>query len=144
MKALIILFVFTNPAWAECDPDQRTFVACSFPNGKYVEVCLADEYIQYRYGRLGQSPELHLALPYGDRAELVEWPGIGRTIWEAVRLTNEDIVYEVYGGFDKVEAVEWDPETEISPVFGGIYIEDLRGDVLAHLECIPGTVDYAF
>lgn len=144
MRAVFALLAFTNPAWAECNPDQHTFMACSFSNGKYVEVCLAEEFVRYRFGRLGQSPELHLALPYGYGAELVPWPGIGRTIWEAVRLTNEDVVYEVYGGFDKVEAIEWDPETEISPVFGGIYIEDLQGEVLAHLECTPGTVDYEF
>ena len=144
MKVLVALLVVTNPAWAECDPDQNMFMACSFPNGKYVEVCLTDELARYRYGRPGQSPELHLALPYGDGAEFVPWQGIGRTIWEAVRFTNEDVVYEVYGGFDRVEAVEWDPETEVSPVFGGIYVEDRQGEVLARLECTPGTVEYVF
>lgn len=28
--------------------------------------------------------------------------------------------------------------------FGGIRIEDMDGTELAHLECLPGTVEYGF
>lgn len=143
MKTLFALIAFTNPAWALCNPDERTFLTCEFPNGKYVEVCMNDEYVRYRFGRLGQSPELHLARSYGDGAEAVPWNGVGRAIWEAVRLTNGDITYEVYGGFDKIDAIEDNPDAG-SPFFGGIFVTDGQGTELAHLQCIPSTVDYSF
>lgn len=121
-------------------------MSCSFANGKAVEVCTTDDVVRYRFGRPEQTPELALSLRFGQRAEAVPWPGIGRTIWEAVRLTNNDVIYEIYGGFDKFEALKDDPminfEDDIHPQFGGIYIEDRQGNVLAHLQCIPRTVDY--
>ncbi len=144
MKTLLALIAFTNPAWAACDAGERLFMGCTFDNGKVVEVCMTDEVARYTFGRQGQTPELALSLRFGEGAEFVPWPGIGRTIWEAVRIANNDVIYEVYGGFDKQESVEWDPETEISPTFGGIYIEDLKGVELAHLQCTPGTVDYGY
>ncbi len=144
MRAILALIAFTNPAWADCAANERTFMSCSFANGKYVEVCTTDDVARYRFGRPGQTPELALSLRFGQGAEAVPWPGLGRTIWEAVRLTNNDVVYEVYGGFDKFEAVEDDPDDDIFPQFGGIYIEDRLGIELAHLQCIPSTVDYAY
>jgi hypothetical protein len=117
-------------------------MSCSFANGKAVEVCTTDDVARYRFGRPGQTPEL--SLRFGEGAEAVPWSGIGRTIWEAVRLTSNDVIYEVYGGFDKFEAVEDDPNDDIYPQFGGIYIEDRQGNELAHLQCIPSTVDYAY
>lgn len=144
MKRILALIAFTNPAWAACTADERIFMACSFDNGKAVEVCMSDDIARYTFGRPGQTPELALSLRFGQGAEAVPWPGVGRTIWEAVRLTNNDVIYEVYGGFDKQEAVEWDPDKDPNPTFGGIYIEDLDGTALAHLRCSAGTVDYGF
>lgn len=143
MRALFVLLIWTNAAWADCAPNERTFMACSFPNGKAVEVCMTDNITRYSYGRPGQTPELALSLRFGQGADAVPWNGVGRTIWEAVRLSNNDVVYEVYGGFDRLNAVDDTiPIEEI--MFGGIFIEDQNGNELAHLRCIPATVDYAF
>ena len=109
MRLIFTLLVFTNPAWADCTADERRFMACTFDTRKAVEVCMTDDLARYSFGPIGQAPELELSLRFGQGAEAVPWPGIGRSIWEAVRLTNNDVIYEVYGGFDKQEAVEWNP-----------------------------------
>ena len=79
---------------------------------------------------------------------MVPWNGVGRTIWEAIRLTNNDVVYEVYGGFDRLLAVEDhvrdESEMDLDPVFGGIFVEDFDGTELAHLHCLPETVNYGY
>jgi hypothetical protein len=144
MRLILALITLTNPAWAACASDERTFMSCTFANGKAVEVCMTDNVARYSFGRPGQTPELALSLRFGQGAEFVPWNGIGRTISEAVRLTNNDVTYEVYGGLDKFEAFEDDPNDDIYPLFGGIYIEDRQGKELAYLECIPSTVTYAY
>jgi len=144
MRLAVGLIFITNAAWAECASHERTFMACQFENGKAVEVCTTDEEARYAFGVPGQTPELAMSLAFGQGAEAVPWNGVGRTIWEGVRLTNNDVVYEVYGGFDRLEDVEWDPATEASPAFGGVVVEDGKGNELAHLHCVAGTVDYAF
>ena len=105
---------------------------------------MTDNLARYSFGQPGHTPELALSLGFGQGAEFVPWTGIGRTVWEAVRLTNNDVTYEVYGGLDKFEAFEDDPNDDIYPLFGGIYIEDRQGKELAYLECIPSTVTYAY
>lgn len=143
MRPLFALLIFTNPAWAACNANEDVFMACDFPNGKAVQVCMSDDIVRYSYGRPGQSPELALSLAFGNGAEALPWNGVGRSIWEAVLLTNNDVVYEVYAGFDRINAAdETIPIEDI--MFGGIYIEDRKGNELAHLRCIPSTVDYAF
>ncbi|MFQ3183564.1 MAG: hypothetical protein ACI9RO_000789 [Alteromonas macleodii] len=72
------------------------------------------------------------------------WPGIGRTIWEALRLINNDVIYEVYGGFDKLKVDDDNPKKHIYSRFGGIYIEDFLGNELPDLQCIPSTVVYTY
>jgi hypothetical protein len=144
MRLILALIAFTNPAWADCVGSERTFMSCSFDNGKVVEVCMTDNHARYSFGRLGQAPELVLSLRFGLGAEAVPWPGIGRTIWEALRLINNDVIYEVYGGFDKFKVDEDNPKEHIHSRFGGIYIEDFLGNELAHLQCIPSTVVYTY
>jgi hypothetical protein len=144
MRLILALITVTNPAWAACAGNERTFMSCNFANGKAVEVCMTDNLARYSFGQPGHTPELALSLGFGQGAEFVPWTGIGRTVWEAVRLTNNDITYDVYGGFDKFEAVEDDPNDDVYPQFGGIYIVDRLGKHLAHLQCIPSTVNYAY
>ncbi len=144
MKLILPLILASNAAWAACDDNEYLFMSCTFPGGKMVEVCTDGSFVDYTFGHPNQTPELSISLAFQEGAEMVPWPGIGRSIWEAVRITNNDVTYEIYAGFDKQEAVEWDPETEVSPVFGGIYIEDVDGAEIAHLECVAGTVDYGY
>lgn len=119
-------------------------MSCMFDNGKAVEVCTDGNFVEYAFGYPNQRPELAVTLAFQEGAEMVPWNGVGRTIWEAIRLTNNDVVYEVYGGFDKQASVEWDPATDPNPTFGGIVVEDFAGNELAHLRCTPGTVDYGY
>jgi len=109
-------------------------------NGKVVTVCKDDQTASYRFGPPDGPAELQLRRPFGAGAEALPWPGIGRTIWEAVRLSNGDVTYEVYAGFDKFDAVQAPDE---DPRFGGIRVEQ-DGTEIAHLHCAAGGVDYAF
>ena len=66
---------------------------------------------------------------------------IGRTIWEAIRLRNNAVIYEVYAGFDKFDAV--DPEKPDSRFGGVVVLQDGKGEI-AHLKCLAGTVKYTY
>jgi len=100
-------------------------------------------FVDYTFGRPNERPELALTLAFQEGAETVPWNGVGRTIWEAIRLTNNDITYEVYGGFDRLLAVdETKPHGEV--FFGGIVVEGVDGTELAHLRCDPSTVNYGY
>lgn len=144
MRWVLAVFAFTPAAWAQCDDQQHLFLACSFANGKSVQVCTDGSTVDYTFGRPGQPPELTLNLVYHEGAEYVEWPGVGSTIWEAIRLTNGDITYEVYGGFERLPANGESDEVQVSPFFGGISVTDLAGLELAHLSCVPETVNFGY
>ena len=143
MRLILPLIFCANAAWADCEPGKELFMACSFQNGKAVEVCTDGNVVDYTFGRPGQRPELALSLPFEGGAEMVPWNGVSRSIWEAIRLRNNDVVYEVYGGFDRQLAVD-DTKTHAEVFFGGIYVEDMNGNELAHLSCNPATVKYSF
>lgn len=143
MRLILPLIFCANAAWADCEPDKELFMACSFPNGKAVEVCTDRNLVDYTFGRLGQRPELAISLAFQDGAEMVPWSGAGRSIWEAIRLTNDDVVYEVYGGFDRQLAAD-ETKTLAEVFFGGILVEDINGNELAHLTCEPATVNYSY
>lgn len=143
MRLILPLLFCTNAAWADCAPDQELFLGCTFPNGKSVEVCTDGNLVDYTFGRPGQRPELAISLAFQEGAEMVPWNGVGRSIWEAIRLTNNDVVYEVYGGFDRHLAAD-DTKTHGEVFFGGIFVEDIDGNELAHLLCDPSTVNYGY
>ncbi|KPP93695.1 MAG: Mitochondrial ribosomal protein L51 / S25 / CI-B8 domain [Rhodobacteraceae bacterium HLUCCA08] len=140
MRGFLAAMAFPNAIWAECLPQEDPFLSCRFDNGKAVEVCLTEETARYSFGRPGQAPELALTLAFGGGAEFVPWNGVGRDIWEAVRLTNNAITYEVYGGFDRMTAAD----DSVVSHFGGIVVLDAKGVELAHLICRPETVSYAY
>lgn len=140
LTGLFIGVTCTNAALADCVPPEVKFLSCAFSNGKQVEVCTDGNFARYTFGRPGQDAELALRQAFGEGAEMIPWNGVGRSIWEAIRLQNNDVVYEIYGGIDKQLAIEEDPEA----TFGGIFIEDSNGNELAHLRCLPRTVDYGY
>lgn len=143
MRLIFSLIFFANAVWADCEPDKELFMACSFQNGKAVEVCTDGNFVDYTFGRPGQRPELAISLAFQEGAEMVPWNGVGRSIWEAIRLTNNDVVYEVYGGFDRQLAVD-ETKTLAEVFFGGILVEDINGNELTHLRCNPVTVNYSY
>ncbi|MBQ0751040.1 MAG: hypothetical protein KBT70_12655 [Roseovarius sp.] len=136
-----LLSVLALPA-AACPEGQTLFLDCDMERGgKALQVCRSETQVSYRFGPKGGTPELALTRPIGEGAEFVPWPGIGRTIWEAVRLRNNAVIYEVYAGFDKFDAVD---DSKPDSRFGGVVVmQDEKGEI-AHLKCRAGTVDYGF
>lgn len=131
-----------TPGLAACPEGETLFLRCDMERGgKVLQLCRSDQQVSYSYGPKGGAPELALSRSVGQGAEIVPWPGIGRTIWEAVRLRNNEVIYEVYAGFDKFDAV--DPDKPDSRFGGVVVLEDTKGEV-AHLKCRAGTVDYSF
>jgi hypothetical protein len=125
-----------------CPEDQTLFLRCDMERGgKELQLCRGDVQVSYSYGPKGSAPELALSRRVGQGADIVPWPGIGRTVWEAVRLRNDDVIYEVYAGFDKFDAV--DPDKPDSRFGGVVVMQDGKGEI-AHLKCRAGTVDYSY
>ena len=137
---VIVAFSWTNSTLAACLEDEEVFLSCAFKNGRTVEVCTTDETARYTYGAPGQTPELSLSRTFGAGAEKIPWNGVGRSIWEAIWLKNNDVIYEVYGGFDRMTAAD----DTVASHFGGIVVEDATGQVLLHLHCLPDTFYYAY
>jgi hypothetical protein len=136
-----LLSVIALPATA-CREGQTLFLSCDMERGgKVLHVCSSEKDLSYSFGPKGGAPDLALTRPIGDGAEIVPWPGIGRTIWEAVRLRNNAVIYEAYAGFDKFDAVD---DTKPDSRFGGVVVlQDGKGEI-AHLKCRAGTVEYSF
>ena len=140
MRPVFALIMFTNPVWAECIGLEEPFMSCSFANDKAVEVCTDGNFARYTIGRPGQDAELALRQAFGEGAVFIPWTGVGREIAEVMIVTNNDITYEVYAGFDRMTAAD---ESVVSH-FGGIYVSDQDGAELAHLICIPSSVNYGY
>lgn len=131
LRAVALLVVCAAPAGAACPEGAEVLVSCTLKGGaKQLDTCLIGDHAMYRYGPTGAVPELDLLHPVTD-VDMEPWPGVSRTIWEAVRFANKDVIYEVY------YSIERDPEaTEMS---GGVTV--LRGEeTLASLACDPGSV----
>ena len=139
---LAVLGLWAAPVRAGCAAGQELFLRCDIAgDGKAVELCHDERKLSYRFGPKGGAPELALSLRFGEGAEHEPWPGIGRTIWEAMRLRNNDVLYEVYAGFDKIDAVEPGPPDGL---FGGIVVHRDGVGEIAHLRCRAGTVEYVY
>ncbi|MCA0043017.1 hypothetical protein [Celeribacter litoreus] len=116
-------------AMAQSDP----LFHCHFPNGKEVTINVQAEGVSYAFGPPHAAPELQLERPYAD-VGVLPWNGVGRSIWEEIRIPNGDVTYAVWGSFDRM--------TEAHEVSGGIVVER-GGEELARLDCAPSGVIYA-
>ncbi len=105
---------------------------------------MTGERTRYAYGRAGQTPELEISRRFGAGAEFTPWPGVGGSIWESIRFTNSDVIYEVYAGLERFAAVEDSPEFKEHPQFGGILVLDSDESEIAHFKCIPRSVLYNY
>lgn len=127
---------------AACLKGEQTFMSCRIEgSNKQLRVCFDDRIAFYRFGVVGEAPELELAEPLFTLA-YTPWPGTGRAIWEAVAIENAGYVYEVSAGFERMFD---DEEFEDIPHrgFGGVRVT--RGEaVIADLSCDRATVDYAW
>ena len=134
LTVLLALFALPGTALAQCPTGAETLIACTLKGGtKRVETCLMGESALYRFGPVGGTPELELSAHIRD-VGMTPWPGVSRSIWEAVIFYNRDISYEVSYAIDR------DPEA--NEVTGSVAV--LRGDdTLAILDCDRGTVQSA-
>lgn len=139
MRSALVLSVLIGgaaSARAACMPEEQTFMACQIEgSGKSLRVCFDDGTVHYRFGPLGQSPELALSSSVA-KVDYTPWPGIGRAIWENVRFTNAGYIYEVYAGFDRMSEDD-------SAGFGGVRISFGDKDV-AVLTCATDALDFTW
>lgn len=135
-RALFLAAAIALPgaAMAACPSNAAVLVSCNLKHGtKRLETCLLGDRALYRYGTPGKPPELEMLRHVRD-VGMTPWPGVSRTIWESFTFFNDDIGYEVHHSIDK--------GPDAGPLRGGITV--MRGDdVLASLDCDPGTVESA-
>ncbi|MFQ6549740.1 hypothetical protein AADZ90_017460 [Aestuariibius sp. 2305UL40-4] len=124
-----------------CPDGSEAFVSCTIEDGrKSLDVCLEGDIVTYRFGEVGQPPELAMSVPVRE-VEFEPWPGVSRSIWEAVTFRRGDYAYEVFGGFHRETNHETE-EVETEP-FGGVSVR--RGEErVAQLNCDPGPTGYGF
>ncbi|OUD10355.1 hypothetical protein BVC71_02285 [Marivivens niveibacter] len=128
---LAVSMMVPTIAAANCYGAGQTLFSCGFSNGKSVHVCLSkSDEVTYRFGVKGEEPELELVRQASD-VHMQPWHGVGRAIWEVIRVTNSGYAYEMSYSIDRMD--------ETIPIYGSLTV--LRGDeTLAILECVEGTV----
>ncbi|MFZ1468756.1 MAG: hypothetical protein WAT09_07210 [Paracoccaceae bacterium] len=128
MRSLaLILALLPLPALAQCPPGGEIF---SCPAGKkIIEVCTSNGVVTYSYGKPGK-PDLTLSVPLQE-ADYTPWPGVGRSIWDAMAFHNNGFTYEVWASYDKLnENALWE---------GGVNV--LKGEAMqAQITCNKGSV----
>lgn len=108
--------------------------ACDVPvfscdvGAKRLSICLTGETLTYSFGPSG-APELLIDTDLS-RLDYIPWAGVGRHLFESVRLRNGDYTYEVWHSLDRL-----DPDATLE---GGVIV--FQGDdTLADLSCTPRT-----
>jgi hypothetical protein len=130
MRAVLLLFALATPSWAAC-PNESEIFSCTI-RGKPLQLCHWKGALIYNYGPVNR-PELSIAEPL-ETVAFTPWAGIGRTMVDIVAFENEGVTYEVWTAMEK-QLDETEPEPRLQ---GGVTV--LKGhDVLASLECDPGT-----
>ena len=93
-----LLSLCATPIFAACAG--VSLVDCTVTNSrKQLELCLDGGRLTYRFGRPG-APELELTRDLSEIA-YTPWPGIGRTIWEDVEITNEGVTYAIHSWVER-------------------------------------------
>jgi hypothetical protein len=123
----LTLTLLPLPALAACPGE--TFLSCPVPGGKQLEVCINPGSFGYSFGPPG-APEIRLTAPM-DQGPVTPWSGVGRAIWSSVSFLNQDVRYEVWASFDRL-----DPKARVE---GGVSVT--QGDArLAQISCLPGSL----
>lgn len=133
LRICTALIAATAAIPAQACPDGAVpLVSCPLQDGaKVLRTCLLGDHATYAFGKVGQTPDLHLARPVTDIA-MTPWPGIGRYIWEDFTFSNGATSYRVFYGIDKMA------EGGVQ-LTGGVAVEQ-GGKVLAELYCDLGKV----
>lgn len=137
----LVLCLLGSAGVAGCPQGQEAFASCEIA-GRNTEVfvCFDENQATYRYGAVGQSPDLELSVPIRE-VDFRPWSGVGKSIVESIVFYNLGHSYAVYAGFDRPFSEEEMQREERH--FGGL--EVTRDDeLLAELECVPKSVSYGF
>lgn len=128
MRAIALIPLLIAPVTAHAACQGETALSCDI-GAKHLELCVEGGNLRYAFGPKAR-PEivLNTTIPSVD---YTPWNGIGRSVWEAVRIHNDDVVYEVWSALDRLdEAGEWQAGVNV-----------LQGEtVLAELACAPGFI----
>ena len=139
---VIAFVVFTHPTWAACSDGEDTFMSCQIKNSdRVLRVCFTKDTAHYRFGALGQPPELSLSEPIAS-LDYIPWSGVGRSIAEGVIFQNEGYRYVVAAGFERMFGDE-EYEDISHRGFGGVRVL-LNDDTVTALDCARETVDFAW
>ncbi|MCF2870018.1 hypothetical protein L0664_02965 [Octadecabacter sp. G9-8] len=142
MKAIFALLAFTNAAWADCLDGEGTFLSCRIADSENVlRVCFTATDTFYRFGPLGQTPDLELMEPIAS-VDYQPWNGVGRSISEAITFNTGPYSYLTYAGFERMFGEE---EYEDIPhrSFGGVTVTKNDTEI-ARLECDRSSVDFGW
>lgn len=144
MKVLFALFAFTNPAWADCEVGEMTFMSCRIENSTSIlRVCYDSQTVHYRFGAADQTPDLALSSSIA-AVDYTPWPGVGRSIWEEIRFENDSYLYTVHAGFERMFDEE---EYEDIPhrAFGGVSVTTGEDEAeVVTLSCERATVSFGW
>jgi hypothetical protein len=132
--AALSLALGASIAHAECAGSGTPLFHCTFQDGaKSVSICLQNDVALYSFGAAGRSPEMLL----GRRVEAVEmtpWSGVGRSIWEEVRIYNDIYSYILSYAIDRSGEM---------PIDARLIVAEGEESQLAELICDTGSVRHA-
>ena len=134
IRAAVLFATLATTAGAE-----TLHFACDFPNGKRVEITHTDTTATYSFGTPGGLDDLTIIRPVS-QVHLTPWPGIGRTIWEEVTFLNDGHSYTIHASIHRIYPDDDEGEIEVE-FAGGIIVQNGEAE-LAHLTCLPDTVDF--
>lgn len=96
----VLTVLFATNVYASCE-NSKTLFFCNTVKGKQIEVCDADNTINYSFGKARQKPEIAIKVPR-DKVSTFQWAGIGRTESYAVDIPNGNVIYNVFWGADRL------------------------------------------
>lgn len=117
MKTIVIIPVIITTlcaanVYADCG-SSKTLFSCTSTKGKQVEVCDSEKTIDYSFGKAKKKPDIAIKVPR-DQVSTFQWEGVGSTESYAVDIPNDNAVYNVFWGVDRL--------TDKHPVEAGINV----------------------
>lgn len=150
IAAAVSSLLVASVAHAQALQDETPFMQCSVEGRDgQVSVSFDNEAAYYRFGSIGQAPELEILSPF---ASLQEYHPSGhdmREISETIEFLNGDYSYGVTMGFYDgwIEPGDWDEDrfgkisvrTQGDEEFGSVVVKK-NGIKLAEFSCLPETI----
>lgn len=119
------------PVSAGCFGSGTPLFECTVNGGqKSVDICLQAGVVLYSFGPAGRAPDLLLGRDVIG-VDMTPWNGIGRSIWEELRIYNGIYSYIVSYAIDRLEE---------APVDARLIVAEGEETQLAEFLCDPGSV----